>query len=207
MTQFAPNGRCGNGRDKPDGIWPAANMHFPTGSPRGKTKPVPLKVFLPPGSMYCSAVASRVTTILGSCVAVCLWDTRLRLGGINHYLLPYRNGVSASLRFGDSAIEFLLEAMLRLGGQPASLQAKVFGGAAVLGMATGGDPVGDQNVRLAVATLCRHRIPIVAQRTGGRTGMLIRLLTHTGEVTTRRVAATAIDPAPFGDAGPGTYTG
>jgi chemotaxis protein CheD len=156
--------------------------------------PGPVEVFLSPCTLYCAAIPSRVTTILGSCVAVCLWDTRLRLGGINHYLLPHRCGAGPNMRFGDTAIEQLLEEMLLFGCQPRSLRARIFGGAAVLGLATGGNPVGNQNVRVALDKLCQHGIPIVGQDTGGRSGMLIRLLTESGDVTVRRVTAGAADP-------------
>lgn len=148
-------------------------------------------VFLSPGTLHCAALPSRVTTILGSCVAVCLWDSRLRFAGINHYLLPHRHDADPSLRFGDTAIEALLREMQLLGCQRASLQAKLFGGAAVLPSASGGDPVGDQNVRVALDMLCRHGVPVMARVTGGRSGMLIRLFTETGDVMVRRLAAGA----------------
>ena len=155
-----------------------------------------VEIFLTPGALYCTAVPSRVTTILGSCVAVCLWDARLRIGGVNHYLLPYQGDAAPSPRFGDAAIEQLLAEMLQLGCRAGALYAKVFGGAAVLGRATGGDPVGDQNVRVALEKLSRHGIPVIAQSTGGCAGMSIRLLTESGAVTVRRIAtAAALDPA------------
>jgi chemotaxis protein CheD len=155
--------------------------------------PALVAVFLRPGTLHCATVPSRITTILGSCVAVCLWDSRLRLAGINHYLLPHRHGNDPSLRFGDTAIEALLWTMRRLGCQHGSLQAKLFGGAAVLPSATGGDPVGDQNVRVALEMLCRHGIPVMTQLTGGHSGILIRLFTETGVVMVRRVAAGATE--------------
>jgi chemotaxis protein CheD len=159
-------------------------------SPHDDATPGLVAVFLRPGTLHCATAPSRVTTILGSCVAVCLWDSRLRLAGINHYLLPHRHGAAdPSLRFGDTAIEALLRKMQRLGCQRASLQAKLFGGAAVLPSASGGDPVGDQNVRVALEMLCRHGIPVTTRLTGGRSGMLIRLFTETGDVMVRRVAA------------------
>jgi len=155
----------------------------------------PLEVFLSPGTLHCAAVASRVTTILGSCVAVCLWDGRQRLGGMNHFLLPYRRGdAAATLRFGDVAITTLVEQMLRLGCHVASLRAKLFGGAAVLPFTAGGDPVGAQNVRVAIEKLRDYGIPVIARHTGGRSGLLIRLFTESGDVMVRRVAAGASEP-------------
>ena len=153
---------------------------------------LPVDVFLPPGVVHCTAVPSRVTTILGSCVAVCLWDKVRRVGGINHYILPYRRDDRPSSRFGDIAIAHLVDEMQQLGCSLGSVRAKIFGGAAVLPFASGGDPVGEQNVRVAIERLRAHGIPVVAQRTGGRSGLLIRLFTESGDVLVRRVAAVAV---------------
>jgi chemotaxis protein CheD len=155
----------------------------------------PVDVFLSPGVVHCTSVSSRVTTILGSCVAVCLWDKVRRVGGINHFILPYRRDDRPSARFGDIAIERLVQEMRQLGCNLGSMRAKVFGGAAVLPFASGGDPVGEQNVRVAIERLREHGIPVVAQRTGGRTGLVIRLFTESGDVLVRRVAAIAVGTA------------
>jgi chemotaxis protein CheD len=149
-------------------------------------------VFLSPGTLYCAPTSTVVTTILGSCVAVCLWDSHLRLGGMNHYLQPRRANDAHSPRFGDVAIDQLLEGMIRLGCRLASLRAKIFGGAAVLPFGASAETVGDQNVRMALARLRDHAIPLLARRTGGRTGMLIKLYTETGEVLGRRLADTHV---------------
>jgi chemotaxis receptor (MCP) glutamine deamidase CheD len=82
------------------------------------------KVYLLPGELHASAEQCQVTTILGSCVSVCLWDQKLRIGGMNHFLLPmWREGGGRSNRFGDLAVRELLERMLRLGSQRKNLQA------------------------------------------------------------------------------------
>src|SRR3982751_6528785 len=88
-------------------------------------------VFLYPGTMHCTPTPSVVTTVLGSCVAVCLIDWRRQLSGINHFMLPHDEDTS-SLRHGASAIALLLEEMLRGGARVETIKAKVFGGAAVL---------------------------------------------------------------------------
>lgn len=161
----------------------------------GEEAQAPIEVFLAPGTLHCAAAPSRVTTILGSCVAVCLWDRRQRLGGMNHFVLPNRRrDDDANLRFGDLATTTLVEQMLRLGCRVASLQAKLFGGAAVLPFAAGGDPVGAQNVRVAIEHLRNHGIPVIARHTGGRSGLLIRLFTESGDVMVRRVATGASMP-------------
>ena len=158
-------------------------------SPRVLAAAPPGGIFLSPGSVYCAPTPSVVSTILGSCVAVCLWDSHLRIGGMNHYVLPHRADEAHSPRFGDVAIDQLLEGMTRLGCHVASLRAKIFGGAAVLPFGASGETVGHQNVRIALDRLRHHGIPLLARRTGGRSGVLIRLYTETGDVLVRRLAA------------------
>jgi chemotaxis protein CheD len=150
----------------------------------------PTEVFLVPGALHCSAAPAIVTTVLGSCVAVCLWDSRHRVGGINHYILPQRRGDDlATARYGDVAIGQLVDAISRLADGPSSLSAKLFGGANVLPFNTERDTVGQQNVDLALAQLRRHRIPVVARRTGGESGLLVKFHTHSGLALVRPVTA------------------
>jgi chemotaxis protein CheD len=149
-------------------------------------------VFLYPGTMYCTTRPSVVTTVLGSCIAVCLIDRLRQLSGINHFLLPRGEGTS-SLRHGGSAIAMLLEEMLRLGARREHIEAKVFGGAAVLPVSNSGDAVGAKNVTVALKCLRALDIEVVARRTGGKNGMLIRLFTGTGDVLVRRVASSTVE--------------
>lgn len=149
------------------------------------------RVFLLPGGMHCATEPSIVTTVLGSCVAVCLSDRSRRCSGINHYVLPRCGGDEFNLRYGDVAIDGLVEEMLRLGCAMADLEAKIFGGAAVLATATPDNNIGTQNVDIAVERLQGFGIPIVARRTGGRSGMSLRLLTRSGDVLVRRVGSPA----------------
>ena len=110
---------------------------------------------------------------------------------MNHYVLPHRLKELPSPRFGDVAIDLLLDGMLRLGCRIGSLGAKVFGGAEVLPFGAGGDTVGNQNVRIALELLQYRGIPILTRYTGGRTGVLITLYTETGSVKVRRLAGPA----------------
>jgi chemotaxis protein CheD len=151
----------------------------------------PSSVYLLPGALYCELEPRLVTTVLGSCVAVCLSDRERELSGINHFVLPRRGGEGASLRYGDVAIDCLVEAMLRLGGALARIEAKVFGGAAVLPTNSPFNNVGTQNVEIAVERLAALDIPIVARRTGGKSGMAVRLFTQSGEVHVKRIASSA----------------
>jgi chemotaxis protein CheD len=145
------------------------------------------KIFLTPGTLYCTPEPAVVTTVLGSCVAVCLWDRTRGGAGMNHYVLPHGEPGEHGLRYGDVAIAQLGEGMTRLGSRIENLRAKVFGGAAVLPFGVAADTVGSKNVRVALEWLKRHSIPVVARRTGGKNGLLIRLYTRTGRVMVRKI--------------------
>jgi chemotaxis protein CheD len=171
------------------------------------------KIFLTPGTLYCTSEPSVVTTVLGSCVAVCLWDRMQGVAGLNHYVLPHGHPGEHGLRYGNVAIAQLSDGMGRLGSRIENLRAKVFGGATVLPFGAGADTIGSKNVRVALEWLRRNSIPVVARRTGGKNGLLIRLYTRTGRVMVRKIPpgiASSIDghvpshdsrTAPFADIG------
>lgn len=138
-------------------------------------------VYLQPGQIVVAAQDCRVTTILGSCVAVSLHDPARALGGINHYLLPRGASDSESARFGAVALPRLLRELLALGAAKQDLLAKVFGGASVLdGAGSGG--LGRANVDAALSFLDAEGIPVVARHTGGTCGRKLILQTSTGVV-------------------------
>lgn len=151
----------------------------------------PATLFLGPGEIHASAEPTQVSTILGSCVAVCLWDPVLRAGGMNHIVLARGGATSGNLRYGDAAITALLAAMVGLGAPPRRLMAKVFGGGAVLPLVESPRSIGMENVRAALSELRRHRIPVIAESVGGCRGMLVRFDTGTGEVLLRRLGSMA----------------
>ena len=146
-------------------------------------------VYLHPGQVFVSPEPAEVTTILGSCVAVCVFDPVLRMGGTNHYLLPHwvGNGTSAA-RFGNVAVRSLIEKLLALGGQKQNFQAKVFGGACVIDAFHGrGDHLGTKNSELALKLLQQEGIPVVADDVGGRRGRKVVFHTDTGLALVRLI--------------------
>ncbi len=149
----------------------------------------PVAIFLLPGALYCATQPTIVTTVLGSCVAVCMWDSTRRIGGVNHFVLPRSRDGDRSARYGDVAIDQLVQAMVGLGSRPADLGAKLFGGANVLPVSAMRDTVGAQNVRLAEERLRGDGIAIKARRTGGETGLLIKFYTASGVALVRPVAS------------------
>lgn len=124
-----------------------------------------------------------VKTILGSCVAICLWDPVAKIGGINHYMLPNWNGNDlASPKYGNIAIEKLIERMVQLGSRRENLQAKIFGGGDLIATDRSAMLIGERNIRVARIMLEEKNIPVVASSTGGRKGRKILFFTDSGEV-------------------------
>jgi chemotaxis protein CheD len=150
-------------------------------------------IYLHPGQLAFPSAPSTITTILGSCVAVCLWNVRRRRGGMNHFLLPevVMNGHS-SPRFGNVAVRMLIDAALFAGDSVADLEARVFGGACVLdAFRSSSQHLGEKNARAAKDFLHQRGVRIVAEDTGGTYGRKLIYHTDTGDVTVTTVGATA----------------
>ena len=143
--------------------------------------------YVQPGQMVLSAEPSTLSTILGSCVAVCVWDRVTGTGGMNHFLLPSRPGTAAaSLRFGDVAVPDLVAKLLALGARREQVDAKVFGGARVLdSMGDGADHLGLRNAETAVDLLRREGIPVIGGDIGGRRGRRVLFDLRTGQAWVR----------------------
>lgn len=144
--------------------------------------------FLYPAALFASRTPHRVSTILGSCVAVCLYDPILKFGGINHFMLPFWNGQGlASPKYGNIAIERLVEKMISLGSSKSNIKAKVFGGGEVIETNISQFHIGERNIKLALEMLEELKIPIVAKSVGGKLGRKIEYSTETGEVKQRYI--------------------
>ena len=143
-------------------------------------------IFLYPASLVVRSNPIKIHTILGSCIAVCLYDKVRKIGGMNHFMLPYWNGNGlASPKYGNIAIERLVEGMRGLGSRQEDLIAKVFGGAAVLQVKSNAFNIGDKNIAAAMDILSQLRIPIGARSVGGTQGRKIIFDTQTSEVIHR----------------------
>jgi chemotaxis protein CheD len=129
-----------------------------------------------------------LSTILGSCVAACLRDERIGIGGMNHFLLPESNGntndPAAAARYGAHAMELLINAILRAGGKRESMSAKVFGGARMFDDLQN---IGGNNAAFAERFLRCEGIPIVASDLGGRSARRIHYWPSTGKALVRTV--------------------
>ncbi|MGZ5278692.1 MAG: chemotaxis protein CheD [Pseudobdellovibrionaceae bacterium] len=141
------------------------------------------KLFLMPGKIVVADQETLISTLLGSCVAVCLHDPLTKIGGMNHYLLPeVLNNEKPSPRYGVFAIPELIREMDKKGADIYQLQAKVFGGGNVLVDNKLGQSIGIRNIEIAEKTLKEHGIWIVRKDVGGIRGRKITFDTTTFEV-------------------------
>jgi chemotaxis protein CheD len=146
--------------------------------------------YLHPGMVLVDREPCEVTTVLGSCVSVCLWDSALAIGGINHYLLPLWNGDGLpSMRYGNIAVRRLIEKFLVLGCERKNLRAKIFGGASMIDATNMIFNVGGRNIILAEDMLAEERIRIIGKDVGGNSGRKIIFNTHTGVVRLKKLSS------------------
>ena len=155
----------------------------------GDLPPVGRHSFVHTGEVVVARESTLFSTVLGSCVSVCLWDKTTGIGGINHFLLPDQvsNGISTP-RFGNVAVRKLLADLTALGAEPSALQAKIFGGAAVLSpRLPGSDALGARNAELARVLLGLAGIPVVAEDVGGVHGRKLIFRSHDGAAWVRKL--------------------
>ena len=144
-------------------------------------------VFLAPGQLAVHTGPVKIKTIVGSCVAVCLWDPVARVGGVNHFLLAQPGpGEPPDTRFGACATAQLIAEACRAGAARTRLVAAVIGGGhPVHSIKT--HAIGDDNVAVALAVLAEHGVHVVRQETGGAYGRKLLFNTQTGELIVRRL--------------------
>ena len=115
-----------------------------------------------PGEYFVSIEDIMIMTVLGSCIAACIWDSRARLGGMNHFMLPDGDFSEGGGRYGSYAMELLINQLLKAGARREFLQAKVFGGAQVMAGFTAIN-VGERNTHFVFDYLATERIPVISQ--------------------------------------------
>jgi len=143
--------------------------------------------FLHAGQVFVSAEGASVVLILGSCVAVCIWDPANGIGGATHYLLPTWDGKGVqSPRYGDVAVSVLLQKLLEAGADRRQLRAKVFGGGCLFDSLR--DPnshkeqhLGSRNVDVALEMLMKAKVPVISTEVGADRGQRIVFRTGSGE--------------------------
>lgn len=115
-----------------------------------------------PGEYFVSGENIVISTVLGSCIAACLWDRSLNIGGMNHFMLPDGDSSDAGGRYGSYAMELLINEMIKLGARRETMQAKIFGGGQVMANFTTMN-VGERNTDFVTQYLQTERIPIVSE--------------------------------------------
>lgn len=140
-------------------------------------------IMIGPGEHYVTAKNEVIKTLLGSCVAVCLFDPKAQVIGMNHFLLAAdRRKLTHFLDsragyYGVHAMEILINAMLKLGSQRQNLQSKIFGGANVLSLCADNIlnhyDIGGMNIDFVRQFLQRERIPVISEDLGGHSGRII----------------------------------
>lgn len=141
--------------------------------------------------------ARPLSTLLGSCVAVCFHDPKLRLGGLNHFMLPSRLNTSRDdtdiILNGDYAMEVLVNAMLNKGARKERLIAKAFGGGTIVSSIR--MAIGERNISFTKEWLAREGIPLQASDFGGPWSRKVIYNPTTGEAFCRRMPITQADAA------------
>jgi chemotaxis protein CheD len=131
------------------------------------------------GELYISSDPTEVlSTILGSCVAVCMWDPLARIGGMNHFLLPGDAGRgSDKIKYGTHAMELLINGLLKRGAARPRFEAKLFGGAQMVNQFR---DIGASNIQFARAFLRAEGIPCISESLGGTEARRVRFWATTG---------------------------
>lgn len=143
-----------------------------------------------PGEYFFTTENVAMVTLLGSCVSACIRDRSTGIGGMNHFMLPDRSEadspVSASMRYGTHAMEVLINELLKAGAVRANLEAKVFGGAAVLRGLTAIN-VGERNASFVLQFLRSEQIPVISQDLNGTDARKVCFMPKTGKVWLRKL--------------------
>jgi chemotaxis protein CheD len=125
-----------------------------------------------------------LSTVLGSCVAVCLFDPVARVGGMNHFLLAAGGTGTGDVRYGVHAMELLINELIKLGAGKRSLMSKAFGGATMLANLT---DIGAANAEFARRFLQREGIPILSESLGDDHARRVRFRPTTGQASVLRI--------------------
>jgi len=160
------------------------------------------QIYLKPGGIYISEKPALVSTLLGSCVSVTMFNPRLKTGAICHGLLPSCRGKKPCEKFCHEGIRFVDCSIMRMlgwfgqnGVARGEIEVKVFGGS---DMIVGGDmtskaTVGQQNISMAFHILGKEMLRIAASDVGGSRGRKIIFSTLSGEVLLKHLRKSETD--------------
>lgn len=147
------------------------------------------------GGVFATDREAVIRTVLGSCIAVCLYDPISRVGGMNHFMLPSpedSNERHDLTRFGVNAMEVLIGSCQRLGARRDRLLAKLFGGGHVLNTANHEQSVPVRNIAFIEEFVNDEGLRVVSRDLGGSLPRRVHFYPHSGKVLVKRLAATMI---------------
>jgi chemotaxis protein CheD len=148
-----------------------------------------------PGEYYCTFKDMLIVTVLGSCVSACIRDRVTGLGGMNHFMLPDGGDsgpVSASMRYGTYAMEVLINDLLKAGARRENMEAKVFGGGAVL-KGFSSMNVGERNASFVMNYLRTEKMRVVAEDLNDIYPRKVYFFPRTGKVLVKKLMQTQND--------------
>lgn len=157
-----------------------------------KQRNIPAAKILP-GEFYITESGEMIVTVLGSCISACIRDVKLGIGGMNHFMLPsqgehasekWGSAVSSAARYGNWAMEFLINEILKLGGTRRNLEIKVFGGANVMSNMT---DIGERNIDFVRKYIYEENFELAASDVGGIYPRKIIYFPATGAVKMRKI--------------------
>ncbi len=144
----------------------------------------------PGGHAITGREAEMLSTVLGSCIAVCLRDEKRRIGGINHFMLPAmtsgQHPTRDAMLYGDTAMEVLINALMRAGCARHNLEAKVFGGAKIAAVVDH-SAIGERNARFAIDFLEHEKITVRSSDTGGSSPRRVLFEPWTGRALVQHI--------------------
>ncbi|MBL0917145.1 MAG: chemoreceptor glutamine deamidase CheD [Hydrogenophaga sp.] len=144
-----------------------------------------------PGEYYVSADELVIMTVLGSCIAACIWDPRVRVGGMNHFMLP-EGGSDSGGRYGSYAMELLINELMKQGARRETMQAKVFGGGQVMSSFTTMN-VGERNTKFVLDYLQTERIAVVSKDVLDVHPRKVCFFPATGKAMVKRLASSNVE--------------
>lgn len=152
-----------------------------------------------PGEYFATGDDTIISTVLGSCIAVALYDPAAGIGGLNHFMLPGEVAADEIIRnpnakYGMYAMELLINELMKLGIRKRDIRAKVFGGGAVLRFADGGaTKIPQSNIDFSFGYLKDEGIPVLASDVGGHDPRKIFFFPRSGKVLLKRIAPRLVD--------------
>ena len=147
-----------------------------------------------PGDFYVSLHGELITTVLGSCISACIRDPKTGIGGMNHFMLPERHNeskqswedtpVSDQTRYGNIAMERLINLVLASGSRKQDIEIKLFGGGRVLNIST---DIGGKNINFVKQYLATEGLAITSEDVGGPCPRKVQYFPKTGRVRVKKL--------------------